>query len=643
MKSYIRHITTKLRLLISILVIGATLVACAKHDDELSPIDNGDCISFYSEIAAQKARLSTNNFEEGESIGLYVVSYQPNGYTPGVISNAAYAVNKQHVYNGTSWMLKLGGKVPWPNSPNKVDLYAYYPYSETLDTQDPTNHSFTVKANQQTKESYDASDFLWAKTGGVAPTINAVGLNFAHKLSKIKVNIKTTQDLLTNPLRNASVKILGAQQEGIINLADGSVSIENVPQSTAEITPLQVATVSGYELSFEAIVIPQTLNAGTPFIKIEIAYNDIIYTYVLTEDVALEAGKERTFNITLTEIGISVTVDSITDWEPTEPIEGEIGTLVPKVLDINTIDWSKSWVHKVYEDNIQVAEVVKEYIYYDGAIDYQAIVVYLIGLDGKPDLENGFIARVMNRARNTTTNEYEPNTSNVHGGLISFASDNSFQGYIEGNEFLFNKVEISPTLMDKMQAAPDDATVTLTTEPDVLVDVDGNTYPIVKIGTQYWMKENLKVEHYKDGSNLTYYYYYDNTAVKHTLGAYYTWATAMDTKGIAPDGWRLPTQADLYSMSAYLGGVDAGMKLKANTIWADLTNGDDVTGFSGLAAGRKAASGTYEGLSTYGQWWTATESTPLSAHRFYLFSGTKNLTMSELDNNFALSVRLIRE
>ncbi|MDR0660524.1 MAG: fimbrillin family protein [Prevotellaceae bacterium] len=635
MKKFLQHINVNLTLL----AIGILFNACTKDDEQPHYIPEGDYISLYSTITPKASRLLTNNFEVNESIGLYVIPYEAEN-TPGSISNTAYAANKEHIFNGDSWLLKSGGKVAWPDTISKVDLYAYYPYSEALDKQQPTSYRFSVKSDQQNKANYDASDFLWAQNKGIIPTANAVGLIFSHTFSKVKVNVRSELDIISNALPSASVTILNVKQEGNINLSDGTVFVaEDSP--LANINPLHVQTTEEYKLTREAIIIPQTAEKGNPFIRVELNLNDTRYDYILTDDIRFEAGKERSINIVITRMGLSVTIDKIKDWEPTLPIEGDIGTFAPQVLDLNSIDWEKSLVHTVFNKGIPIAEVTKEYIYKNGTVDYQAIVVYPMGIDGKPDLTKGFIARAMNRNRNSITNEYEPNNNEIHGGVVSFStSDNTLQSYTKGTATLFDKVEI--VSKDEIKIANENAIPILTTSPEVLTDIDGNTYPIVKIGVQYWIRENLKVEHFKDGSGLAYYYYDDNKDNKDRYGAYYTWATAMDSKGIAPDGWRVPSSADFISLHAYI-QPDAGMKLKANIMWNSLSYNDDVTGFSGLPTGRRTNTGTYNELGYYGQWWTSTISGTSDAYRLYLYYSNRAMHHYTLNQNYTQSVRLIRE
>jgi len=101
-----------------------------------------------------------------------------------------------------------------------------------------------------------------------------------------------------------------------------------------------------------------------------------------------------------------------------------------------------------------------------------------------------------------------------------------------------------------------------------ITDIDGNVYNTVAIGTQKWMKENLKTTKYSDGTaiplvnNVTswaalsttskaYCWYNDDIANKATYGALYTWAAAMNgtastsanpsnVKGICPADLQIP-------------------------------------------------------------------------------------------------------
>lgn len=109
-----------------------------------------------------------------------------------------------------------------------------------------------------------------------------------------------------------------------------------------------------------------------------------------------------------------------------------------------------------------------------------------------------------------------------------------------------------------------------------LTDYDDNEYQTVMIGSQCWMRENLRVTHYADGtavaageqtSSTTAYYYNPGTSASETetFGLLYNLRAARrashDTytdnnpsgmQGICPAGWHLPSNAEFEQMVNFL-------------------------------------------------------------------------------------------
>jgi uncharacterized protein (TIGR02145 family) len=156
-----------------------------------------------------------------------------------------------------------------------------------------------------------------------------------------------------------------------------------------------------------------------------------------------------------------------------------------------------------------------------------------------------------------------------------------------------------------------------------VTDYDGNKYKTVIIGTQEWMAENLYVEHYRNGNvipqvkddikwaNLTtgaWCYYGNNSDNGKTYGKFYNWYAIVDSRGLAPEGWHIPGDADWTILTDYLGGEKvAGGKLKATILWESPNKGaTNEYGFSVLPAGFRLYS-NFIYIEMYACFWTTVE------------------------------------
>jgi uncharacterized protein (TIGR02145 family) len=169
-------------------------------------------------------------------------------------------------------------------------------------------------------------------------------------------------------------------------------------------------------------------------------------------------------------------------------------------------------------------------------------------------------------------------------------------------------------------------------------DIDGNTYKTVKIGSQWWMAENLKVTKYNDGiaiPNITdntawaalttpAYCWYNNDAAtyKSTYGALYNWyvvnAGSNGGKNVCSTGWHVPSDAEWTTLTTYLGGYSvAGGKLKeTGTIHWNYPNtgATNETGFTALPSAYRFDNGLCANIGFYGVWWSSTEVSATNAY-----------------------------
>ncbi len=175
-----------------------------------------------------------------------------------------------------------------------------------------------------------------------------------------------------------------------------------------------------------------------------------------------------------------------------------------------------------------------------------------------------------------------------------------------------------------LETNPVNASVIVSGTTPPVTDIDGNTYNTVQIGSQIWMKENLKTTRYRNGAAITTglnnyvwqnpneaYAVYDSNYANNTIyGKLYNWHAVTDSRNLCPTGWHIPSNNEWTTLIDTLGGASvAGGKMKSqgtqywNTPNQDATN---ESGFTALPGGARFEDGTYSSIKGQAYFWSST-------------------------------------
>jgi uncharacterized protein (TIGR02145 family) len=224
----------------------------------------------------------------------------------------------------------------------------------------------------------------------------------------------------------------------------------------------------------------------------------------------------------------------------------------------------------------------------------------------------------------------------------------------------------------------------------------------VKIGKQIWMSKNLDVSTFRNGEAIPEaknakqwdyarenkiaafcYYDYDSNNGK-VYGKLYNWYAVNDSRGLAPKGYHIPSDAEWTILTDKLGGeAIAGEKLKSKTGWKGISNGgkkacldcsdwtqsyrdqvpchtcknartvktpeliktggDNSSGFNGLPGGYCYNSGSFNSVTDYGYWWSSSENSTNYAWFRSLYNSNSKVLRDTNDKDGGFSVRCLRD
>ena len=296
----------------------------------------------------------------------------------------------------------------------------------------------------------------------------------------------------------------------------------------------------------------------------------------------------------------------------------------------------------VQEDKIGFVNNVQNYILYEDAMNYKGEIKngsangkgVLVILE---DNENGF--GVAGRYEGMFEDNYLIN------GKITFKNKNVYTGQCQGNV---------PNGTGKMILASGKI---LSGNFNYGTYLKPFTCKQVKIGNQVWMAENLNVDHFRNGDEITEaktvdewrsgnpaWCYYNNdptTAAKY--GKLYNAAALNDSRRLAPEGWHIPShiefnllvenaqpkvaqikqkieaakiqgidysdlQSSLYSMLSNSGNIKqiAAFTLKSLTGWEN-ENGTNTFGFNAFPSRSRSGEGTFNSNESDTRYWMSSK------------------------------------
>lgn len=528
-------------------------------------------INFTTKVSKADTRVTNTAFEKGDKIGLYAML--PS--TP--ITEKRYIDNLQ---------LECGEKnafipektVFYPAGDATLNFISYYPYQSTGIGTGQSTIPVSVQTDQSSTKALSISDFMIASEKNVESSEDAVVLHYKHKLTKIKITITagTGEDITKIYKANPQIIAVGfkskaeydTETDSFLNLAE-----------EADITPYgEWNIVNGVLTGKEFIIIPQDADTDTQSFVME--WNGKLYTCPMPQlkmtgstqcQIDIKAMQSTSHSLT----GVTGKVE---DWLPGDSKDtNNKGGIT--AIHLAALTFSQSDIYRIYHDGKPMAEVCKEYLKSD-KITSRAIVAYPVKEDETSNLSKGVVLKLLDDERA------------ISGGSINWNTDDSSFAYTEGDLQSVDKFYLNEKGEILLEETDDPTSIDIVSY--TIRDIrKGNAYeyPIVKVGKQYWMREDLRATAYREGTALskqmdlgkgagyfrpqdTETYFYNGEAV---LGG-----------NLTPAGWRIPSDDDWKILKEYT--KDDASILKAGE-WEVLKEGDTIdsgsnlTGFSAYPVG----------------------------------------------------------
>lgn len=282
-------------------VAAVAFAACSNDEDQTMASDSG-LIRLSSNIGTTQ-RVTRANLTDAKAQNTQFVSdksVKVEVYKTG--QSTAYSTDNYTTSNGSGAMT---GSLYYPADGSNIDICAYYPNSVSSSTT-----SFNVGTTQTSAANYQSYDLMYAtKLTNQAKSGSGHALTFNHALTKIIVNLSAGNGVADGDLTSyvTAVKLKSLKPTAGFTITGGAPGSITASGTAADVTITGDTKTSAHC----AIIVPQQKSGAF----IEVTYNGTAYTYSLASQTTFRAGKVYTYNISVNAAGISLSSNSITNWD----------------------------------------------------------------------------------------------------------------------------------------------------------------------------------------------------------------------------------------------------------------------------------------------------------------------------------------
>lgn len=617
-------------------------VACVNKigDDSEENVEVGNIpISFsFKRIKNPTSKMTDGTFEQGDQLGLFACV--PSSSLKG----RRYIDNVMLEYADNAALIPKKA-VFYPEGDVPLNFISYYPYQPDGIPAGSSLLPISVQADQSDKEKRAQSDFMVAKAKDITSQTETVALEFKHQLTKLTITLTPDPNVLLEDMKKSNPRIIVTGFRTVANYDLEAETFHDLKNEHGIVAAgeWKIDSKKGFLSGKEFIIIPQTVDPDKQSIVME--WNGNIYSCAMP---AINMKSNMQCNISITAKNkdgneLSCFTGEIKEWDDAEPSATD-NTETINAVYISAFSFHDTNAYRIYHEGMPIAEVCREYLISD-QLTSRAITVYPVLENETTDQDNGIVLQLIDR------------NDIACGGNLSWHTDGKGFNYDEGDMAEVDRFYLDENhrICLERPVRPINVTISYHTLRDVR-NGEITHYPITKIGTQYWMGRALTATTYRNGTPLTK----QQSLGKENPGyfqpegkeIYFYNGEAMLEGELAPEGWKIPSDADWEQLQEYIKDdvsiLKSGEWKPALDENATVTDVNNYTYFNAFPLGIWSYN---EHLSPYmltAFWsWDQEKSAP-SNNAFYLLGEqngfVKNSSLaSGKDYYKALSIRCIKE